>query len=158
MTLQKLCLLALSVTLILGTTALAGNDKSVEDKDLGLDKNSVFDTPDPIQAPVLGGEPGENATLQPYFDGAPPMIPHQIVDFVPITIDENQCADCHVDAELVGTTVEEGEATPAPASHFTDLRRAADKVTAELIGARFLCTQCHATQADAKPLVENTFE
>ena len=77
---------------------------------------------------------------------------------VPITIDENQCADCHVDAELVGTTVEEGEATPAPASHFTDLRRAADKVTAELIGARFLCTQCHATQADAKPLVENTFE
>jgi len=151
----KVLLAAAGLLLLIGP-ALADGDKPVKDEDLGLAKNSVFDTPKPIVAPPAGGEPGENALVVPYAEGVPPTIPHEISEFLPIRIDENACIECHVDPSLIGEPVEEGDPTPAPASHFTDLRRDADTVTGELIGARFNCTQCHVPQTAALPLVDNS--
>ena len=137
--------------------AAASQQVSVEDKSLGLDKNDVFATPDPVVAPMKGGEPGENQRMAAYFEGAPPAIPHQIEEFLPIRADENQCLDCHDDPGSLGSPVAEGDPTLIPATHYTDLRRAPDKVTDALIGARFVCVQCHAPQHDAVPLVVNTY-
>ncbi len=147
----------LVIVSFLPLAAVAWAQSGTDDKDLGLDKHSVFDTPDPIVAVDTAADPGDNALLGNYFDEAPPLIPHQIAEFLPITLDNNQCLECHDQPEMIGKEIPEGEPTPAPASHYTDLRRDPDKVTGHLVGARYVCTQCHAPQDEAKPLVENTY-
>ena len=47
-------------------------------------------------------------------------------------------------------------ATAIPVSHYTDQCNAPGKMGKELVGARYVCTQCHVPQANAKPLVDNT--
>ena len=129
------------------------------DAELGLSKDSVFETSDPILATLVGGDPGENDLLEAYFEeGIPPMIPHTIEDMVPIHLDENLCMDCHADKDAIGVEVAAGDPTPIPLSHYTDLRQDPDTVTDEVVGARWVCVQCHATQTDAAPLVENTYQ
>jgi len=144
-----------AATLIL--VSVACEKKAVEDEKLGLSKTSVFATPDPIVAGTTAKAPGENETWEPYFSGSPPLISHDVTDSLPIRIGENLCLDCHGLPDEIGQEVEPGDPTPIPASHYTDLRRTPDKVTKNLIGARFTCTQCHAPQADAEPLVANTY-
>jgi len=150
--------------LVLLTQACAGGgndeavtEKAVTDDELGLSKASVFSTPDPIVAGSTAKDPGENEPLGAYFSGSPPVVSHDISDFVPIKIGENSCLECHDLHEQIGEEVASGDPTPMPASHYTDLRRNPDEVTTKVIGARFVCTQCHAPQSDAVPLVANTY-
>jgi len=135
----------------------AVEDAALADEELGLSKTSVFSTPDPIVAENTAGAPGENELLGAYFDGSPPTISHDIEDFLPITIGENLCIECHDLPEMIGEELDAGDPTPMPASHYTDLRRSPNEVTDKVIGARFTCTLCHATQADVQPLVANTY-
>ena len=125
---------------------------AVPDREVGLSKESVFDTPTP--APVVQNTiyPGEQAVAPAEFEGSPPVISHTVVDFVPITADDNMCIECHA-LEEAG----EGDPTPIPVSHYTDLRNDPGTVTNEVVGARYRCTACHASQTDAAPLVENRF-
>ena len=102
-------------------------------------------------------DPGENLKLGSYFDGAPALVSHQIQDFLPITLGENLCLECHHDPGMLGSEIAEDEPTPMPESHYTDLRRNPDKVGKTPIGARYVCTLCHVVQTDAKPLVDNTY-
>jgi cytochrome c-type protein NapB len=131
--------------------------KAVEAETLGLSKTSVLDTPAPAVPASKAKEPGENLVLGAYFSKAPPLVPHLIRDFLPIRIGENACADCHDAQDQIGEALGEGEPTPIPASHYTDLRRAPEKVGKKLVGARYVCTQCHAPQTDAVLLVANTY-
>ena len=78
----------------------------------------------------------------------PPSIPHKISK-VTIDLNENGCLRCHGPANF-----EKEKAKKIADSHFVD---AAGKKTTELNGRRYFCTQCHTTQVDATPLVENTF-
>lgn len=132
-------------------TVHAGN--AIDDKDMGLSRGSVFDVPVPSAwdyAPTQGPMPR-------YFPGAPPMIPHAIAAYENITAAQNQCLGCHKQPDRMGQEVAAGMPTPMPASHYTDLRNAPDTVTKEVDGSRYKCMLCHQAQADAKPLVENTF-
>jgi cytochrome c-type protein NapB len=131
--------------------------EQVADSELGLEKSSVFDTPDPEPANFTAVEPGENPLRGAYFDESPPMISHSIEDMLPIRFGENMCMDCHDMPDMIGDELEPGDPTPIPVSHYTDLRFAPDKVTDQVIGARFTCTQCHAPQADNDPPVANTY-
>ncbi len=151
-------LIAVAAILCLATVGCADKVEETEDSLLGLSKTSVFDTPDPVLAGIGAGEPGENETRDAYFSAAPPMIPHRIEDFVPIRIGENMCLECHDMPDMIGQELSDGDATPMPASHYTDLRNDPGTMTGEVIGARFTCTQCHAMQTDAEPLVANTYE
>jgi cytochrome c-type protein NapB len=147
-----------AITLSLVGAALAEKAvEAVEDDKLGLSKTSVFSTPEPVAATVTAEPPGENQALGAYFSGAPPLIPHQLEDYLPIRTTENLCLDCHLLPEQIGTRPEPGEPTPIPASHYTDLRRDPGKLTKKLSGARFVCTQCHAPQSNTSPLVVNTY-
>ena len=67
------------------------------------------------------------------------------------------CLECHDLPDQIGQEPAPGEPSPMPASHYTDLRRSPDEVTQEVIGARYVCTQCHAPQTNAQPLVANTY-
>ena len=102
---------------------------------------AIFDAPDP----------GDSQMEDRAFENAPPVIPHNTDDLLPITANENSCTDCHLpeDAADVG-------ATPVPASHLYDMRN--NKQLDSLSPANYNCTLCHATQANTGELVENTFE
>lgn len=148
--------MALIVVWSLASWSIAFTAQGIAETDLGLSKTSVFDTPSPETFSYGEASPGDSKNLPRAFLGAPPQIPHEIDSSLPLVPDSNMCLDCHDQPEQKGQP-EEGEPTPIPASHYTDLRRDPDKVMRELIGARFICTQCHVPQANVKPLVENTF-
>jgi cytochrome c-type protein NapB len=131
--------------------------EQIADSQLGLEKTSVFETPDPQPAHFTAVEPGENPLRGAYFSESPPMISHSIEDMLPIRAGENMCMDCHDIPGMIGSELEQGDPTPIPESHYTDLRFAPDKVTGQVVGARFTCTQCHAPQADNDPPVANTY-
>jgi cytochrome c-type protein NapB len=118
--------------------------------ELGLAKGSVFDTPAPAEHPHAAAEPGGNRLLPRMNTEAPPLVPHGVGDYVPITRDANACVDCHAVAER-----EPGGPVPLPASHFVDLRNAPGARRGTVAGARWVCTSCHVTQTDAAPLVRN---
>ncbi|MFQ5349701.1 MAG: nitrate reductase cytochrome c-type subunit [Thermoanaerobaculia bacterium] len=120
--------------------------------DLGLAKGSVFDVlvPDPV-APETS-DPGDKPRLPRDYEGSPPRVPHAVDDYLPVTREDNLCVDCHGIAEA-----EEGDPTAIPASHYTDLRRAPDRVGEALAGARWVCLSCHVVPTDAEPLVRNLF-
>jgi len=127
---------------------------SVKDTQLGLSKTSVFDVPSPPAYQAEDGAPGGKPLPKRFSSEIPPVIPHAIGDFLPITRDANLCLECH---ELPGPK-KKGEPTPLPRSHYVDWRHAPGQVQAKPAGARWMCTACHAPQTDAKPLVGNRFK
>ncbi|MGX2983892.1 nitrate reductase cytochrome c-type subunit [Helicobacter sp. 23-1048] len=93
--------------------------------------------------------PGESELIERAFTNAPPMIPHDITD-LSVTKEDNACVMCH-DRKVA----KDMGATPVPASHMYDLR--AKRQLNKIAESRFNCTACHAPQANAKPLINNSF-
>jgi len=139
MTLQQF-LIGCALILAASTAALAA--QPIKPDSMGLSQGSVFDVPAPKVYTTKG---------------APPQIPHDITDFLPITAESNMCIACHNQPDNWGKPRAQGTPTPIPQSHYTDLRNAPGKVTDHLINARYTCNQCHVPQLDATPLVENTY-
>jgi cytochrome c-type protein NapB len=79
----------------------------------------------------------------------PPLIPHPVTGFK-IDLESNKCLNCHARDKL-----EKSGATEISMSHY----RNRDGVELEEVSAgRYFCTQCHVTQRDVKPLVDNEFQ
>ena len=79
----------------------------------------------------------------------PPLIPHKI-DGYQITSTNNACMNCH---DWPGHV--EAKAPKVSETHYVDRQGVRlDKIA----GTRYFCQQCHVPQADAKPLVNNTFQ
>ena len=123
----------------------------VADTELSYRHEPLLDDSGTIPVPFDSPDPGESTLKERSFENAPPVIPHNTDDLLPITAAENSCTDCHLpeDAADVG-------ATPVPASHLFDMRN--NKQLDSLNPANYNCTLCHATQANTGELVENTFE
>ena len=86
-------LIASSMVAIASTFAIAGD--GVNDFDIGLSKTSVFNTPDP-EVFVYDDTRARFSKSQPRaFHGAPPQVPHEVESMLPITLDDNQCLECH---------------------------------------------------------------
>lgn len=82
------------------------------------------------------------------YEQQPPLITHRAAKYK-INLKENRCLNCHDKA-----TFKNEEAPMASKSHYLD----ANGVERDTINMkRYFCTQCHVTQTDARPLVENTF-
>ena len=134
----------------------AGSASQLAAQDMGLSKTSVFDAPQPRPFNYPDLFPGTSNVLPRAYQNAPPQIPHNIESFLPVAKDHNLCLQCHNRPDQQGK-VAEHQPTPIPASHYTDLRNAPGKVTNALVGARYICTQCHVPQAQVKMLVNNSF-
>lgn len=78
----------------------------------------------------------------------PPTIPHAIRDYE-VTKNANKCLSCHS-----RTRTGESQAPMVSVTHFMDRDF---QVLATISPRRYFCNQCHVTQVDAKPLIENTF-
>ena len=129
----------------------SASESAVPDSEIGLRKGSVFETLSPPVVAANESSPGEVDLPARPNEEAPPVVPHGIVDFLPITRDSNMCVDCHAIEEK-----EAGEPTPIPASHYVDLRNAPGKKATEVAGARYLCISCHVAQTATEPLVGNS--
>jgi len=113
--------------------------------------------------------PGASEVMGRGYEGAPPMIPHDITAMT-VSREYNTCLACHLNGE---TDRAGHRATPVPNSHFTDLydqsyeqdrakaiqtyRNSTLPAKHGLLGTRYVCTQCHAPQADITPWVPSTF-
>jgi cytochrome c-type protein NapB len=78
----------------------------------------------------------------------PPTIPHKI-DGYQLDRDANRCLGCHASSRAG-----ESGAVPVGISHYVTR---SGETLGHIAPRRFFCTQCHVPQADAKPLVGNTF-
>lgn len=123
----------------------------IPDDRIGLVPLDITAIPVPDAVRDNLSEPGERPLPARWNDAAPPVIPHGIADFLPITKTENACIECHAVAEKA-----EGEPTPIPESHYRDLRNAPDTVRESIAGSRSVCTSCHVPQTEAAPLPVGT--
>lgn len=124
---------------------------------MGLSKTSVFEVPEQKAAQYPTTAPGESKLLPRAYLGAPPQIPHDVSDFLPITAQTNMCLACHNQPALQGKKREKGAVVPIPASHYTDHRTPGAKPGENVVNARYNCNQCHVPQSNAPVVVENTF-
>lgn len=94
---------------------------------------------------------GQPQLIARTFVGQPPMVPHTVEKYVPLTMEENACMECHQTAEIRGQKIPQiGE------SHFSKTaKNKAGKPALEM--SRFQCDTCHVPQVDAKELVDSKF-
>lgn len=147
---------------------------TVSEESLGLRKTDIYQEDDTTASKTeyRGAQAGTSKKIKRAYQDAPPMIPHDVTDFLPVTRTNNACVGCHAPdiAPAMG-------ATPIPPSHFLDMRprhtcdgikfkKTVDNMKNEtdvkrlthLSQSRFNCTQCHAPQSQGNPSVENLFE
>ncbi|ANV97644.1 nitrate reductase [Helicobacter enhydrae] len=127
---------------------------AVSDSEIGLRKAPLAteDKTKLEQFSYSKQEPGESQVFDRAFENAPPMIPHNVEGMTDFTQNSNACLDCHSP-----DVAKDMGATPVPKSHLYDLRNS-KAVTDGIADSRWNCTQCHAPQSNAKPLVGNQFK
>lgn len=99
--------------------------------------------------PEIKSWQADRTPIEREFVHQPPLIPHTIEGYV-INIKFNKCLTCHSWANY-----KENNATKISLTHFSD-RDGND--LSNVSARRYFCTQCHVSQVDSKPLVENTFK
>jgi len=157
-----------------GVATQAPAKATITEESLGLRKTDLYTESGTSAAKTeyRTAGAGSSGRINRAFQDAPPMIPHDVSGFLPITKGNNACIGCHAPevAPAMG-------ATPLPASHFLDMRpkhkfdgkmftKSIDnyknetdvKKLTHLSQARFNCSQCHAPQSQGNLAVENTFE
>lgn len=93
--------------------------------------------------------PRDQQTIDRNYVQQPPMVPHSTRGYQ-VNLNANKCLSCHSfkNAGEMG-------ATKISVTHY----EADDGTTlSDVSPRRYFCLQCHVTQADANPLVENTFQ
>jgi cytochrome c-type protein NapB len=120
---------------------------------LGADENiatlrgdvplNVEKTTKPLPAVV-----NKDIKLKRNYPMQPPIIPHTIRDYA-LNLNVNKCLSCH--------SRQRTEESQAPMVSVTHYMNRDGNFLAEISPRRYFCNQCHVTQADVKPLVENTF-
>ncbi|MGY0217748.1 nitrate reductase cytochrome c-type subunit [Endozoicomonadaceae bacterium StTr2] len=98
--------------------------------------------------PPVAKYPKQTDPYPMQYVGQPPPIPHSIRGYE-ITANSNKCMMCHSWQNSVRM-----KAPKIGISHYMDRD---GNVLADVAPSRYNCTQCHVVQANAKPLVPNTF-
>jgi cytochrome c-type protein NapB len=155
------------------STPVETNENLIDQAELGLRKGNLIDEDEIFFPPITYSTamPGTSENIDRSFENAPPMIPHTVDGFVPITAGANACLACHLPAAAAAL-----KTTAMPVSHFINYRpelieenglvrvnAAESQVVAKDLGgsyslARYNCTQCHVPQATATVFVDNQFK
>jgi cytochrome c-type protein NapB len=102
-----------------------------------------------IAAPPIAPDVNDDQRRMRNYPEQPPVIPHQIRDYQ-ITLNANKCLSCHSRQFTA-----QSQAPMISITHFMDRD---GQVLASVTPRRYFCTQCHVTQAEVEPLVENKFK
>ncbi len=134
--------------------ASCAQTKYYTEEDLGLRQETLYDetATTPAHGETTKMEPGESTKIERAFENAPPMIPHDTTDMLPLAQDENICLDCHMPEEAASIG-----ATQIPKSHLINFDTGED-LNGNLDRKRFNCMQCHVIQTTLPPTVENVFK
>lgn len=135
--------LAVSASLVIGVGV--AQEAAIQLKALGgektLDRTNA--------APEVEKQSVPSGGFDRAYRQQPPLIPHKI-DGYQVTTTNNACMNCH---DWPGHI--QAKAPKVSETHYVDREGVRlDKVA----GTRYFCQQCHVPQADAKPLVNNTFQ
>ena len=82
------------------------------------------------------------------YPDQPPVIPHSIEGYQ-LSVNTNRCLSCHKREFTQGSG--------APMISVTHYITREGQMLADVSPRRYFCTACHVPQADAAPLVGNTF-
>ncbi|WP_245644158.1 nitrate reductase cytochrome c-type subunit [Magnetospirillum moscoviense] len=145
MTAVKIKIMAIAVALGLALGQVAGFKDAVA-ADVRALRDSPVSAPDkaPDVYKVQDGVKHERAYRQ-----QPPLVPHATEKYE-IDLKVNQCLRCHE-----WPYSDQEKAPKISDLHYID-RNGVRQDTVN--GNRYFCTQCHVSQVDAKPLVENKFQ
>jgi len=144
--LVALCLAA--AFLLVGTSAPAQGQAKAPAQPLVDPMRGAAPVPTVISPPPIFPTENKDVRRARQFAMQPPTIPHTI-DGYQVDKAYNRCMTCHA-----RTAVQESGAIPVSVTHYMDRN---NNVLAEISPRRYFCIQCHVAQADAKPLVNNTF-
>ena len=101
-----------------------------------------------IQAPAIPKVDNSDQKRVRNYPEQPPTIPHKTRDYQ-IDLNVNKCMSCHS-----RTRVGDTQAPMVSVTHFMDRD---GQVLSSVAPRRYFCNQCHVTQVEAKPLIENEF-
>jgi nitrate reductase (cytochrome), electron transfer subunit len=101
-----------------------------------------------IAAPPIAPDVNDDQRRMRNYPEQPPVIPHQTRDYQ-ITLNANKCLTCHSRQFTA-----QSQAPMISITHFMDRE---GQVLASVTPRRYFCTQCHVTQADIEPLIDNDF-
>ena len=139
-------LLASLLTIIVGC---AGYEPLVSMR--GTEVNAADKAPDQKQYSERSPGAGSPELIGRTFAQQPPLIPHAVEKYEPITLTSNDCLDCHISDEFKGRKMPRiGD------SHFSKTLKETDGSPA-VDAARWQCIGCHVPQVDAPALVDNRF-
>ena len=144
---KSVTILLAALGLILSQPALAQQDTSRVQTLRGADAAATDQAP--RDRPYTGKSPGSQKPVARTFSTQPPVIPHSIEGFEEVTLQNNPCLMCHGPESYKNV-----KAPKAADGHFKDRD---GKMLPAVSAARYHCTTCHVPQADAKPLIANTF-
>jgi cytochrome c-type protein NapB len=140
------CLITLFVTSTLFAQDANGTDKETVNSLATLrDNTPITEQTEPNRIPKVVNKDirqGRNYPMQP------PLIPHTTRSYE-VNLKNNKCMSCHSRHRT-----EKSQAPMISVTHYMDRD---GNFLADVSPRRYFCNQCHVTQADAEPLVENTF-
>lgn len=100
------------------------------------------------EAPRMAQEVNDDIRTDRDYPMAAPTIPHKIEGYQ-IDLKANKCLSCHNRQR-----VEESQAVMVSVTHFMNRE---GNFLADVSPNRYFCTQCHASQLDVQPLIDNDF-
>jgi len=160
------CVLVASVLL---SPALALGADAVKERDDGLDvwfrAADLEALSDQELAEYVETAAGESKRMERSWSTAPPSIPHTVEDMLPITLDENECLECHhpdnvvskKDLALPETHFERAVIVSGKKGEPMRNRVAHYEKAKDVVGSRYDCTMCHAPQAVNARSMKNSF-
>ena len=136
--------LATLAAVVLSVGCAASYEKVAYEKVNSMRGTDVSTADAPFEAKTYQGKkPGQQQLVVRTFNGQPPVIPHTLDNFDEITLEDNQCIECHGLARY-----KEKNAPKMGESHFKDQ---------QVVMTRWQCNTCHVPQVDAAPLVKQNF-
>lgn len=140
--------LAAFMVLLIALIAYADDATNDNSKQIAtLRQGTKLNTEASEPAPLLNAS-NKDVKRERAYPMQPPTIPHAI-DSYQIDKNANQCLSCHA-----RTRVQESQAPMISVTHFMDRD---GNFLADVSPRRYFCTQCHVTQVEGKPLVNNNF-
>ncbi len=101
------------------------------------------------EAPRLGNEENHDIKRKRNYPMQPPTIPHKTQNYR-VDLNSNKCLSCHSRRQVA-----DSQAPMVSVTHYMDRD---GNFLAEVSPRRYFCNQCHVSQQDVKPLVENDFQ
>ena len=101
------------------------------------------------KAPDMAKNVDDDILVERNYVQQPPVIPHDIRNYR-VDLNSNKCLSCHS-----WERYKESGATKVSLTHFETRDGHA---LADISPRRYFCMQCHVPQANAKPLIDNTYQ